>query len=129
MEFDTNSQSCSFSFTERELLFLVYKIIEVESKEYGSFDPAGMILRNILEVLLSLNETKAIEFIESLDNDVNFEIVSNSFGAISGKFQSKHFIERIEYTTKKYTSSIYFKRMLDNIDEAKNALDDTESLT
>ncbi|PAM95290.1 hypothetical protein B4N84_08435 [Flavobacterium sp. IR1] len=129
MKFNTNSPYCSFDFTERELSFLVYKIIEVESKEYGSFDPAGGILRNILEVLLSLNETKAIEFIESLDNDVKFEIVSNSFGAISGKFQSKNFIEKIEYTTKKFISSIYFQRMLDNINEAKNALDDSEILT
>lgn len=129
MKFNTNSPYCSFNFTEKELSFLVYKIIEVESKEYGSFDPAGGILRNILEVLLSLNETKAIEFIESLDNDVKFEIVSNSFGAISAKFQSKNFIEKIEYTTKKFISSIYFQRMLDNINEAKNALDDSESLT
>jgi hypothetical protein len=128
MKFDTNSLSCPFDNIERDISFLLYKIIEVESKEYGSFDPAGMILRNILEVLLCLNEAKTIEFIDSLEDEVQFEIVSNSFGAISGKFQSKAFIRKLENFSEKYTNSKYFKRILDNIAEAKNALDDTESL-
>jgi hypothetical protein len=128
MKFDTNSLSCPFDNIERDISFLLYKIIEVESKEYGSFDPAGMILRNILEVLLCLNEAKTIEFIDSLEDEVQFEIVSNSFGAISGKFQSKAFIRKLENFSEKYTNSKYFKRILDNIAEAKNALDNTESL-
>lgn len=129
MTFDTNSPFCFFNFEERELSFLVYKIIEVRSKEYGSFDPAGMILRNILEVLLCLNEAKTIEFIESLNDDEKFEMVSNSFGSISAKFQSKNFVKRIEIAAKKHIKSKYYKWILDNIEEAKKALDDTETST
>ncbi|MFK7061609.1 hypothetical protein V3Q90_15955 [Flavobacterium oreochromis] len=125
MKFDTNSPACLFNYSERELSFLLYKIIETESKEYGSFDPAGMILRNILEVLLCLNETKAIEFIESLDDDVKFEIISNSFDVISGVFQSEGFIKKLEMVSIVHKESKYYKRITDNIEEAKNALDNT----
>jgi hypothetical protein len=128
MKFDTNSPFCFFNFEERELSFLVYKIIDIESKEYGSFDPAGMILRNILEVLLCLNEVKTIEFIESLD-DEKFEIVSSRFGSISATFQSKNFVKKIEAAAKKHIKSKYYKWILDNIEEAKKAVDDTETST
>lgn len=128
MKFDTNSKLCSFNFGKKELSLLLYKIVEIESKEYGSFDPALMILRNILEVLLSLNEAKAIEFIESIDNDMEFEIISNSFVDMSRIFQSKDFIKKMENISIKYISSTdYYKIILDNINEAKSALSKDES--
>jgi hypothetical protein len=124
MKFDTNSKLCSFNFGNKELSLLLYKIVEIESKEYGSFDPSLMIFRNILEVLLSLNEIKAIEFIESIENDVEFEIISNSFADMSRIFQSKNFIEKMENISKKHISSADYKIILDNINEAKNTFNE-----
>lgn len=127
MKFNTQSKSCILHYGDRELSFLIYKIMEIESREYGSYDPALLIYYNILDVLLSLNEAKTIKFIESIDNYTTFETISKSFGAVSGIFQSKDFIEKIEGSAKKYESNTDYKIILENIDEAKNALDINES--
>ncbi|MBE8723978.1 hypothetical protein [Flavobacterium hungaricum] len=120
MKFDTNSKNCIFPFRNAELLFLIHNNQKLHPNDY-----AHVLYFNIIETLLMINEIKTIEFIEQLDNEDDFEDVSGYFGRLSGVFQSKGFIIRIENAAKKYTSYKYYKRILDNIDEAKNALDDT----
>ncbi|TDO72749.1 hypothetical protein EV143_10754 [Flavobacterium chryseum] len=124
MNFDTNSINCIFSFRDAELLFLVHNKQKLHVNDY-----AHVLYSNIIETLLMINEIKTIEFVERLDSEDDFEVVSNHFARLSGVFQSNVFINRIENAAKKYTSSKYYKWILDNIAEAKNALDNNESLT
>ncbi|OWP85268.1 hypothetical protein BWK59_01125 [Flavobacterium davisii] len=119
MNFDTKSKNCIFSFRDTELLYLVHNKQKLHPNDY-----AHVLYSNIIETLLMINEIKTIEFIESLDNEDDFEAVSNHFARLSGVFQSTNFINKIEEATEKYKTSKYYKWILDNIVEAKNALDD-----
>lgn len=120
MNFETNSINCIFSFRDAELLFLVHNKQKLHINDY-----AHVLYSNIIETLLMINEIKTIELIERLDNEDDFEVVSNHFAKLSGIFQSKDFVNRIENAAKKYTSSKYYQWILNNIAEAKNTLDNS----
>jgi hypothetical protein len=128
MNIDTNSKHCSFELGNRHFSFLVYKIIEIRKREYGSFDIAIQRYFEILDVLLSINQNLSLEFIQSIDDDERFEIISQSFVAMTKIFKSADFITSVELISEKFKTSNYYKRIAENIAEAKNALDDTENL-
>ncbi len=82
MNFDTNSINCIFSFRDAELLFLIHNKQKLHVNDY-----ANILYSNIIETLLMINEIKTIEFVERVDNEDDFEVVSNHFARLSGVFQ------------------------------------------
>lgn len=119
MKFDIDSSNTIFDYTNEDLSFILNKIIEICKKDYGSNDPAILRYGKILETLLLLNKKRAIDFIESIEDDYAFQIVSGFFLAMVCIFKSRKFVKKIEVLSQKFETSKYYFFIKRNIDEIK----------
>ena len=103
---------------EKEFSFLIYKIIQLHSE-----DPAHTRYYNILQALLEIDDSQTLDFIESLEDDEDLSIISAHFGPLSGKFQSLHFVEKIQNKVERMKFSKLYEFIKYGVTEASKAMD------
>ena len=107
-----------------------YIVYQIKDKDVN--DPAIGYFNNILEIVLLSNRYEAEKYITHINDKSTYWIVSNHFGYISGQWQDPEFINLIKRKTEEFNGIVensYYERFVSNVNEAKNALDNNESLT
>jgi len=100
-----------------EILFLIHNVHKLHPNDY-----ANSLYFRIIDRLLLIDENKTIDVIEDIENEEDMELITTFFPGLSGHFQSKKLIEKMQQAVYKFKNSKYYDSMIQEIEDAKNAL-------
>ena len=105
----------------QELLFLLHTARKLHHNDY-----AYTLYHRVIEALLMIDERKAIEFIENIEQGDDMVDVSSHFSSLVGEFENKGFMNRLETAAKRFKDVEDYSFILRNIDKSKELLENIE---